>query len=52
MDNLQRWYMSVEMGNIVRTKREVIKQMLESFIKLRTMDFKWRVIWLAPDAEV
>lgn len=46
MDDLERWYQSCTMGNIVRTKREVIKQMIESFVKLRTLDFKWREIWL------
>ena len=52
MDNLEKWYQSVTTGNIVRTRREVLHQMWESFVKLRTMDFQWRVLWLAPSVEV
>lgn len=44
---LCKWYQSEAIGNRVRTRREVLYQMIESLIKYRTPDFRWHVIWLS-----
>ena len=35
------YYMSMTMGNLVATKREVIRQVFESLFRLHTLDIKW-----------
>ena len=49
MDNLglKRVYQSMTMGNIVDTPWQVFCQMIESLVRLRTADFRWRVIWIS-----
>lgn len=37
-------YMSLTMGNIVDTKREVIMQIFESLFKYHTIDIIWKNI--------
>ena len=39
-------YMSLTMGNIVGTKMEIIKQIIESLFKFHTLDLKWKIIIL------
>lgn len=39
-----KYYQSETMGNLVRTKREVIAQVLESLFKFRVLDIHWRVV--------
>lgn len=46
--NLERWYQSMTMGNIVASRLEVLKQMIDSLFRFKTPDFKWRAVWLAP----
>lgn len=36
-----KYYQSETMGNIVRTRREVIAQVFESLFKFHTWDLKW-----------
>ena len=36
-----RYYQSLTMGNIVETKKEVIKQVFESLFHFKTIDLKW-----------
>lgn len=36
-------YMSMTMGNLVDTRREVFLQMIESLVRFHTPDFRWRV---------
>lgn len=38
-----RYYQSLTMGNIVETKKEVIKQVFESLFHFKTIDLKWKV---------
>jgi hypothetical protein len=40
-DKNMRYYKSLTMGNIVDTKKEVIKQVFESLFHFRTIDLKW-----------
>lgn len=49
MHGLVPWYQSVTMGNVVRTRGEALRQMVESMVKLGTPDFKWTVVWLPAD---
>ena len=37
-------YMSLTMGNIVDTKREIIAQIIESLFKFHTIDIRWEKI--------
>lgn len=37
-------YMSLTMGNIVDTKREIIAQAIESLFKFHTIDIRWERI--------
>ena len=39
---MKHYYLSLTMGNIVDTKREVFKQIVESLICYRTLDIRWR----------
>ena len=48
---LEKWYQSETMGNIVPSIREVFAQVFESLFKHRTLDLRWRVIWLAETQE-
>lgn len=43
---MKRWYQSLTMGNIVRTKRELIAQVFESLFRYKTIDVRWKEIWL------
>lgn len=36
-----RYYRSLTMGNIVETKKDVIKQVFESLFRFKTIDLKW-----------
>jgi hypothetical protein len=42
-DKNMRYYQSLTMGNIVETKKEVIKQVFESLFHFKTIDLKWKV---------
>lgn len=35
-------WMSMTMGNIVSSRREIIKQVFESLFKYHTIDIKWK----------
>ena len=37
-----RYYQSLTMGNIVETKKEVIKQVFGSLFHFKTIDLKWK----------
>ncbi len=37
-------YLSLTMGNIVDTKREIIAQVIESLFKFHTIDIRWEKI--------
>ena len=41
-DKNMRYYQSLTMGNIVETKKEVIKQVFESLFHFKTIDLKWK----------
>ena len=49
MDDLQKWYQSKTMGNIVPSFFDVILQVFESLFKFHTLDLRWGVIWLAKE---
>ena len=38
---MTKYYMSLTMGNLVRTRGEVIAQMFESLFRYKTLDIKW-----------
>lgn len=44
---MEKWYMSMTMGNIVSTKREIIAQVFESLFKYNTIDVRWKIVWLS-----
>ena len=37
-------YMSLTMGNVLLTKREVLYQVFESLFKYRTIDIRWKKV--------
>ena len=37
-----RYYQSLTMGNIVKTKKEVIKQVFGSLFHFKIIDLKWK----------
>lgn len=46
MEDLKRWYLSQTMGNLVKTPFGVVRQVFESLFKFKTLDLKWKVVWL------
>ena len=38
---MSKHYMSLTMGNIVETKREIIAQVFQSLFRYKTLDIKW-----------
>ena len=47
---VERWFQSVTMGNLVRTRREVLLQIIESLFKFGILDFRWKSIWFIPSS--
>jgi hypothetical protein len=43
---MKRWYVSQTTSNVVRTPFGVVYQMIESLVRHKTPDFKWKVVWL------
>ena len=43
---MQRWYQSKTMGNIVEHWWQVLAQMVESPLRFRRWDFRWRIVWM------
>lgn len=43
---LSRWYQSMTMGNLVKTKFGVVFQFIESLVRYRTVDARWKTVWL------
>lgn len=37
-----QYYQSLTMGNIVGTKKDIIKQVFESLLRFKTVDLKWK----------
>lgn len=37
-------YMSLTMGNLVFTRREILKQVFESLFKYKTIDLRWKKV--------
>lgn len=46
MEELKRRYVSQTMGNVVDTPLGVICQVFESLFRYKTIDIKWKVVWL------
>ena len=43
---MEKWYQSLTMGNIVRTRFGVLCQVFESLFKYKTVDVRWIVLYL------
>lgn len=37
-------WMSLTMGNLVFTRREILKQVFESLFKYKTIDLRWKKV--------
>ena len=44
--SLRRIYVSQTMGNIVESPIEVIRQVFESLFRSKTLDIRWKIVWL------
>jgi hypothetical protein len=45
----RRYWMSLTMGNIVPTFKDVLKQVWESLTVYHTIDVRWTRIWIEED---
>lgn len=46
MERLKRRFVSQTMGNVVNTPFGVIFQVFESLFRFKTIDLRWKTVWL------
>lgn len=45
-DGMKKIYVSQTMGNFVETPADVVRQVFESLFRYKTLDLKWKAVWI------